>query len=358
MVYIFPTMQTLLSLACSFLFSSVPACASATPQDDGSITTEKHLRNVRQLTFGGENAEAYFSFQDDRLSLQSTHGNWPCDQIFTMELAAQDPAPMKLVSTGKGRTTCAYFFPDGKKVVFASTHGVSNECPPKPDYSKGYVWALYDYDLYTANADGSDLKVLSAAPGYDAEATISPDGKRMVFTSTRGGDLDLWSMNLDGSDLKQLTNEIGYDGGAFYSPDSKRIVYRAWHPTEAKDVEAYKGLLKQNLVRPSRMELFVMDADGSNRRQISNFGGANFAPYFHPDGKRIIFASNMKDPKGRNFDIFLCRDNGTELEQVTFNPTFDGFPMFTRDGKKIVFASNRLGKTQGETNIFLADWAE
>lgn len=350
-------MQTLLSTLCSFV-SLLPACASVKPQDDGGVPAEKRLRNIRQLTFGGENAEAYFSFQEDQLILQATRDGWPCDQIYTLNLAAPDPAPMKKVSTGKGRTTCAYYFPDGKRIVYASTHGIGNDCPPKPDYSKGYVWAIYDYDLYTANADGSDVKVLSAAAGYDAEATISPDGKRMVFTSMRGGDLDLWSMNLDGSDLKQLTNEIGYDGGAFYSPDSKRIVYRAWHHKDEAGVAEYKGLLAQNLVRPSRMEIFVMDADGTNKRQITNNGAANFAPFFHPDGKRILFASNVKDPKGRNFDIFLIRDDGTGLEQVTFNPTFDSFPMFSRDGKKLVFASNRLGKERGETNIFLADWVE
>ncbi len=318
------------------------------------VEGEKHFANIRQLTFGGQNAEGYFSFDEKKLIFQSTRDSFQCDQQFVMDLKT---ARVQLVSTGKGRTTCGYFFPGGKKILFASTHHLRDSCPPPLDYSKGYVWAVSpEYDIFTANADGSHLKQLTTTPGYDAEATISPKRDRMIFTSVRNGDLDLYSMKLDGSDIKQLTNELGYDGGAFYSWDGKMICYRAWHYTDSADVATYKGLLANNLVRPTRMEIMVMNADGSNKRRITDNGAANFAPFFYPGNKRIIFASNMADPKGRNFDLYLINVDGTGLERVTHNETFDSFPMFTRDGKKLVFASNRNGKVRGETNLFIADW--
>ena len=328
------------------------------PDDQPSLVVEgeKHFANLRQLTFGGQNAEGYFSFDEKKLIFQSTRDSFQCDQEFIMDLASGD---VNLVSTGHGRTTCGYFFLGDKQILFSSTHHLRGECPPPPDYSKGYTWAVYpEFDIFTADADGSGLSQLTTTPGYDAEATISPTGDRIVFTSVRNGDLDLYSMNLDGSDVLQLTNEIGYDGGAFYSWDGKRIVYRAWHYTDSAGVAAYKDLLAQNLVRPTRMELFVMDADGSNKHQVTNNGAANFGPFFHPDNKRIIFASNLADPKGRDFDLYLINIDGSGLERITYNDTFDGFPMFTRDGKRLVFASNRNGKVRGETNLFLAEWKE
>jgi TolB protein len=320
------------------------------------VKGEKHFANIKQLTFGGENAEGYFSFDETSLIFQSTRNEFKCDQMFVMNLATEK---VHLVSTGKGRTTCGYFFPDDKKILFASTHHLRETCPPPPDYSKGYVWMVSpEYDIFTANADGSGLKQLTTTPGYDAEATVSPAGDRIIFTSVRNGDLDLYSMNLDGSDLKQMTNELGYDGGAFFSWAGKMICYRGWHYTDSTEIASYKGLLAQNLVRPSRMEIMVMSADGSNKRSITNNGAANFAPFFLPGDKRIIFASNVGDPKGRNFDLYLINVDGTGLERVTYNETFDSFPMFTRDGKKLVFASNRNAKERGETNLFMVDWKE
>ena len=323
----------------------------------GSLETlpdEKHLANIRQLTAGGENAEAYFSFDQAKLIFQSTRPPYGCDQIFTMRVDGSD---IRLVSTGKGRTTCGYFLPGDSRILFSSTHQGSPDCPPRPDMSRGYVWALYqDFDIYTAKADGTDLKPLTRTPGYDAEATVSPDGKRIVFTSVRDGDLELYSMTIDGKDVRRLTSEKGYDGGAFYSPDSRQIVYRAHHPTQPADVERYEKLLLQGLIEPRALEIMVMAADGSRKRQITSNGKANFAPYFHPDGKRIMFASNADDPRGRNFDLYLVNLDGSGLERVTFNPTFDGFPMFSKDGSKLVFASNRGSKQTGETNIFIADW--
>jgi TolB protein len=317
---------------------------------------EIHLGNLRQLTFGGQNAEAYFSFDERRLIFQSTRDSFHCDQQFIMDLGT---GHLAMVSTGRGRTTCGYFLPGDTRILFSSTHAANAGCPPEPDHSKGYVWAVYpEYDIYSANPDGTDLKVLTASPGYDAEATVSPAGDRIVFTSTRNGDLDLFSMKTDGSDIRQLTNEPGYDGGAFYSPDGKMIVYRGWHDTDSAALASYRELLGHHLVRPSRMELFVMNADGSGRRQVTNNGAANFGPFFHPDNRRIIFASNMDDPKGRNFDLYLIGVDGRGLERLTTNETFDGFPMFTRDGRHLVFASNRNGKVRGETNIFMADWVD
>jgi Tol biopolymer transport system component len=318
------------------------------------LPSEKHFGKLHRLTDGGENAEAYFSFDGAKLIFQSTRAPYGCDQIFTMKL---DGSAVTRVSTGKGRTTCGYFLPGDRRILYASTHEGGAECPPKADMSQGYVWALYpSYDIYSARPDGSDLRPLTRTPGYDAEATVAPDGSRIVFTSVRDGDLELYSMKPDGTDVKRLTHEKGYDGGAFYSPDSKSIVYRAHHPTEPKAVERYEKLLGQGLIEPRALEIMVMAADGSGKRQVTRNGKANFAPYFHPNGRQILFASNMNDPRGRNFDLYLIDVDGTGLEQVTFNDTFDGFPMFNRDGTKLVFASNRHGSREGETNIFITDW--
>ena len=325
------------------------------PESPDPAPMEKRLKNLRQLTRGGENAEAYFDFQGKRLIFQSTRPPYGCDQIFVHDLKSSQ---VKLLSTGMGRTTCGYFLPDGKRVIYSSTHLGSEQCPPRPGYERGYVWAIYkDYDIFEADLSGRIVRRLTATDGYDAEATVSPDGKHIVFTSMRDGDLELYSMNLDGSDVRRLTHEPGYDGGAFYSPDSRKIVYRSSRP-KPQELEPYRLLLKEALVRPTQLEIFVMDADGSNKRQVTANGVANFAPFFHPSGRKIIFASNMHDPAGRNFDLFLINTDGTALEQVTFNETFDAFPMFSPDGKQLVFASNRNARGEGETNVFLADWVE
>jgi Tol biopolymer transport system component len=317
---------------------------------------EKHFGTIVQLTFGGQNAEGYFSFDETKIIFQSTRDTLKCDQEFIMNLATREA---HLVSTGLGRTTCGYFFPDGKRILYASTHALMTHCPPPPDFSKGYVWSVYpEYDIYAASNDGSGITLLTGSPGYDAEATVSPIGDKIIFTSTRDGDLDLYSMNLDGTGITRLTHEIGYDGGAFYSWDGMKIVYRSWHHTDSAAVASYLELLGRNLVRPSRMELFVMNSDGSDKRMITSNGAANFAPFFHPDNKRIIFASNMEDPRSRNFDLYMVNIDGTGLERLTYNESFDGFPMFSKDGKRLVFASNRNGSVPGETNLFIADWKE
>jgi Tol biopolymer transport system component len=348
-----------LLLTASFLGALVAASSpEPTPAEPDPIRNPKevHFRNVRQLTAGGENAEAYWSEDGKHLIFQSKRDGRECDQIYVIDADGGNP---RMVSTGGGKTTCSYFFPNGKRILYASTHLASPECPPGPDYSKGYVWNLYEgFEIFTAALDGSDLRRITDNPGYDAEATFAPDGSRIVFTSLRNGDLDLYSMKPDGSDVKRLTHELGYDGGAFYSRNGKRIVWRASRPKTDAEKAAYQDLLRESAIKPMELELFVANADGSDARQVTSNGAANFGPYFFPDGKRIVFASNLGDPKGRNFDLYMVRDDGTGLEQITFDPSFDGFPMFSPDGKKLVFASNRNGKVRGETNLFVADWVE
>jgi Tol biopolymer transport system component len=331
------------------------ANVTSSQNNDLALPQERHLRNIKQLTFGGENAEAYFSSDGKKLIFQSTRGGRECDQIYTMNIDGSD---VKMVSTGDGRTTCSYFFPGDKRILYSSTHLGAKQCPPRPDFSQGYVWAVYDtFDIFTANPDGSNLKQLTKAPGYDAETTINRQGK-LVFTSKRDGDLDIYTMDGDGKNVKRLTNELGYDGGPFWSYDGKQIVYRAYHPESDKEKADYTSLLKQNLIRPTVLDIWVMNADGSNKRQVTKLNKASFAPYFFPDGKRIIFSSNVADPKGRDFDLYMINVDGSGMERITFNTTFDGFPMFSPDGKKLVFASNRHDAKQGDTNIFIADWVE
>ena len=349
---------SLVILLLSLLLASLELNANSglSPQNNNlALPQEKHLRNMRQLTFGGQNAEAYFSADGRKLIFQSTRDGRECDQIYTMNIDGSD---VRLVSTGNGRTTCAYFFPNGKRILYSSTHLGSKQCPPRPDFSRGYVWAAYpSFDIFTAKPDGSDLRQLTNTPGYDAETVISRDGK-LAFTSMRDGDLDIYTMDGDGKHVKRLTNELGYDGGPFWSYDGKQIVYRAYHPQTEKEKADYLALLKQNLIRPTTLEIMVMNADGSNKRQVTHLNKASFAPYFLPDGKRIIFSSNVADPKGRDFDLYVINSDGIGMERITYNDTFDGFPMFSPDGKKLVFASNRNGKVRGETNIFIADWVE
>lgn len=325
-----------------------------TPDDPLRDPRENHLRHVKQLTFGGQNAEAYFSFDGQRLIFMSTRPPYECDQIFTMKTDGSD---QRLVSTGKGRTTCGYFYANGKHILYSSTHEANAACPPRPDYSKGYVWGVFSsYQMYMANDDGSNLKPLTKGPGYNAEATISADGKKIVFTSSRDGDLEIYTMNTGGTGVKRLTNVLGYDGGPFFSPDGQWIAYRAHHPTEEKAVAKYKSLLAQDLVEPNEMDLYVMRADGSGQKQITSLGGASFAPSFYPGSKRIIFSSNYEHPKSSEFELYAVDRDGKALERITYAGGFSAFPQFSPDGKKLVFISNRNAKAPHEINVFIADW--
>ena len=343
-------MLKLVSAAAVLVMSSLTLWAQ---QAQPAQPVERHLRNIKQLTFGGENAEAYFSFDGKKLTFQST-GKFACDQIFTMNV---DGTNVKLLSSGKGRTTCSHFMPDNKSIVYASTHLAGDACPPVPGREMGYVWPIYDtYDIFRVNIDGSGLRRLTSTTGYDAEATVAKDG-RMVFTSTRDGDMDIYSMNGDGSDVRRLTNLPGPDGGAFFSADGSKIVFRGRHTPPGKELDDYMALLKKNLWRPTSLDVFVMNRDGSGLTQVTrDMGGANWAPFFAPDGTKVIFASNYKSPRGPNFDLYVINVDGTGLEQVTFSEAFDGFPMFSPDGTKLVFASNRNSTKETDTNLFIADW--
>ncbi len=334
------------TLSCSAR-TPVPALPTVAPE-----AGERHLRNLRQLTNGGENAEAYFSASGKRLIFQSTRDGRTCDQQYVMNV---DGTGLTRVSNGIGKTTCGFFYANDERILFGSSHADQRDCPDRPDPSRGYVWRLDPFDIYTAKPDGSDLRRLTNYGVYTTEAVVSPDGKRIVFTSLKDGDLEIYTMNVDGTDMRRLTTTPGYDGGPWWSPDGTKIVYRAWHPVDSA-LAVDRALLGQRLVRPNRMELWVMNADGSGQTQITQLGGANFGPSWAPDGKRIIFSSNHKQPRSGNFDLFLVNLDGTGLEQVTSHGSFDGFPMFSPDGRTIVWASNRNEAKPGETNLFIADW--
>lgn len=330
---------------------------------------ETHLANVRQLTFGGQNAEAYFSSDGRRLTFQSKRDGYPCDQQFVMNI---DGTAVMRVSPGTGRTTCGWWIDHNRRILFSSTHASEPGCPPEPDRTHGYVWPVYPtYRIYTVRPDGSDLRPLFPAdlkpgeqPGYNAESVVSPDGKKVVFTSDRGGDLDIWLMDVSGKNSRQLTRTLGYDGGPWWSPDGKHICYRAYHPVTEQEVADYKSLLAKHLIRPTTLDLWVMDADGSNQRQITHdrlANIANFAPSWTHDGKALVYASNRDDSKHRSFDVYRLAVPPTASEQsqperITYGDQFDGFPCFSPDGKHLVWASNRNGRAPHETNLFIADW--
>jgi Tol biopolymer transport system component len=340
------------SLAALLLSAAALGCARPAPSVNAPETGERHFANIRQLTNGGENAEAYFSADGRQLIFQSTRDGRTCDQEYVMNV---DGTGLRRVSNGTGKTTCGFFYANDQRILFASSHALQKDCPPKPDPSKGYVWGLDPFDIYTAKPDGSDLRRLTDYGVYTAEAVVSPDGKKIVFTSLKDGDLDIYTMNVDGSDVRRLTTTPGYDGGPWWSPDGTKIVYRAWHPVDSALV-TYRALLAERLVRPNRMELWVMNADGSDQRQITRLGGANYGPSWTPDGTHLIFSSNYKQPRSGNFDLYLIALDGTGLEQITTDAAFDGFPMFSPDGRSLVWASNRHGATSTETNLYLADW--
>jgi len=326
---------------------------------------ETHFKNILQLTFGGDNAEAYFSPDGKKIVFQKTSikEGIPCDQIFWGELPKKKGKKFeyKLVSTGKGRTTCAYFMPDNKHILYASTHLADTACPPVPDRSviKKYVWPLYEgFDIFIADLNGKITKQLTDLPGYDAEATVSPKGDKIVFTSTRNGDIDLYLMDIDGSNVKQITTELGYDGGAWFSPDGSKLVWRASRPTTEEDVKEYKDLLAKGLVAPTKMEVFVANADGTDAKQITSLGNANWAPNFDNTGKRIIFASNHEYKRGFPFNLYIINLDGTGLVKLSRDNGFDAFPMFSPNGKKLIFSSNRNNGGTRDTNLFIVDWVE
>ena len=337
--------------------------AQTTSENPLIFPEEKHFKNIRQVTFGGDNAEAYWSFDDQQLVFQSNNTKWnvSCDQMFLMNAdeAFKDNMP-PMVSTGKGRTTCSYFLPDNKHIIYASTHLADENCPDVPLRKNGkYIWPVYDsFDIFVADLDGNIVKQLTNEEGYDAEPTVSPKGDKIVFTSTRSGDLELYTMNLDGTDVKQITNELGYDGGAFFSPDGTKIIFRSSRPRTKEEIKEYKELLAEGLVQPTQMELYICNADGSDLRQLTDFGNANWSPFFHPSGEKVIFSSNHESEGGFPFNLYMINIDGTGLERITHSETFDAFPVFSNDGKKLVFSSNRNNGGGRDTNLFIAEWQE
>jgi TolB protein len=356
-------MKKLRCLALAVVISSGAFCQAAAI-DTLHYPEETHFKNIQQLTFGGDNAEAYWSYDGQSIVFQRTsvQSGVPCDQIFIGRVPkAGEPFTYKMISSGKGRTTCAFFTGDNKHVVYASTHKGSEACPPVPDrakYGNRYIWPVYSsYDIFISDTAGKQIKQLTNTPGYDAEASISEDGQHMVFTSTRNGDLDLYIMDMKSGKIKQVTKELGYDGGAWFSPDGKQIVWRASRPKTEAEVKEYKELLAEGLVAPTKMEVWVANADGSNARQVTQLGQANWAPNFMPDG-RIIFCSNHEYKRGFPFNMYTMNADGSGLEKISRDKGFDAFPMFSPDGKRIIFCSNRNNGGTRDTNIFIADWVE
>ncbi len=334
------------------------------PTDTLIRAGEKHFSSLTQLTNGGDNAEAYWSFDDTKLVFQANNPEWDleCDQIFVFDWQNDDlinEIP-KMVSTGKGRTTCSYFLPGDSTIIYAATHLADTNCPAVPKRNDGkYVWPIYEsFDIFTADLDGNILTQLTNEPGYDAEATVSPMGDKIVFTSMRTGDLELFTCDIDGSNVKQITDELGYDGGAFFSPDGKQLIFRASRPQGDSAVNEYKALLANGLVQPTNMELFICNSDGSDMRQLTDLGQANWCPFFHPSGEKVIFASNHESKRGFPFNLYLINVDGTGLEQVTQDETFDAFPVFSNDGKNLIFSSNRNNGGTRETNLFVAKWKD
>lgn len=327
---------------------------------------EKHLNNIRQLTFGGDNAEAYWSFDGQNITFQANTESWglSCDQIFTMALNEDlsNGKQAQMVSTGKGRTTCSYFLPGDSTIVYSSTHLGGEACPPTPkkeDHGGKYIWPVYDtFDIFVADTDGNQISQLTNEPGYDAEPTVSPEGDKIVFTSMRTGDLELFIMNIDGTNVKQLTFELGYDGGAFFSPDGTKLIFRSSRPKTEGEIKEYKDLLAQNLVMPTHMELYICNIDGKGLQKITNLGSANWAPFFHPNGEKIIFSTNHHKERHDGFNLFMINIDGTGLEQITYDAVFDAFPMFSPNGDKLIFSSNRNNNGTHDTNLFVADWVE
>ncbi|HUA86140.1 MAG TPA: hypothetical protein VMB85_19925 [Bryobacteraceae bacterium] len=318
------------------------------------LANAQHLANLKQLTFGGQNAEAYWAPDGKRLIFQSTRDGRSCDQQYIMNA---DGSGVHMVSTGKGVTTCGYFLGDNKHIIYASTHESGDACPAPADRSRGYVWAVYPtFEIYLATDDGKILKKLTNSPGYDAEGTVNWKTKKIVYTSLASHDLDLWTMDEDGSRKKRITTTEGYDGGAVFSRDGKKLVWRANHPDSPEKLASYRDLLKDNLTTPMKMELFVSDGNGKNQKQITNFGCASFAPAFTPDGKKIIFSSNKDKCDTREFELYMINLDGSGLEQVTHFGGFTAFPEFSPDGKKLAFASDYKATGNYEFNIFTADW--
>lgn len=324
--------------------------------DDASLVTEHEetfLANVRQVTFGLPRAgEGYFSPDGTTIVYQAFPIGYPFYQIYVQRLDERIP---RLLSTGRGRTTCAYFSPKGDQILFASSHTdpdiEQTEKKGREEAAQGgrrrYQWEFDpQMELYLINFDGTGLKRLTDSPGYDAEGSFSPDGSQVVFTSTRDGDPDLYVMRSDGTGVRQLTNAPGYDGGPFFSPDGRWVIFRS------------------DRAKKDMLQLFAISADGKIEVQLTdNLDQVNWCPYFHPSGKYIIWAGADygQGPQKANFDLWtmeieMTSDSfrGGKTTRITDHKAADVLPVFSPDGRKMMWTSNRT--PDGTSQLWIGDW--
>ena len=343
-----------LTLVVSFAASAEPLRADDRPLDDDVSAKEgRYLRNIRQVTFGFPRAgEGYFSPDGKEIVYQAYPIGYPFYQIYTQRLDEKKP---RRISPGRGRTTCSYFSPDGKLILFASAHTNPDleriELEARRREAAGgarrYEWSFDPYmDIYVCRRDGTGLRRLTDAPGYDAEGSYSSDGKKIVFTSTRDGDPDLYVMDADGSNVRQLTNAPGYDGGPFFSPDNRWVIFRSDRQKE------------------HMLQLYAVSADGKHEVQLTDdLETINWAPYFHPSGRYIIWAraDYSRGPRLANFDLFTMEIDydadefrGGQVTRITYHPKADVLPVFSPDGKKLMWTSTRT--QDGSSQLWIADW--
>jgi len=314
---------------------------------------EDHLTKIKQLTREGENKKASFAPNNEKIIFQAMRDNLRCDAIYSMK---RDGSEINLLSSGKGIAVSAKIAPDNESIIYSSTHKVDYQCPQRPEFSLDYVWSLYrDYDVFVSDSFGGSTKRLTRTEDYDGNASYSPTGNRVVFTSNRSGDLELYLMNSDGSNVKQLTKAVGYDGDAVFSPDGKYIVWRASRP-KGNDLDEYRYQLSQGLLRAGKFELFLLKLGSKRAVRLTNNGATNFSPSFDPQSSKVIFSSNMSQDDGLNYDLYTVDIKTRKLERITYYSGFDGYPVFSSDGKKLLFTSSRNFRYKAETNIFTVDW--
>lgn len=346
-----PLFESRLSRNGIALIAVLSAAAFANAADPGpneinaKDAESRYLANVTQLTDAsmglGKAGEAYFSPDGKNIIFQATPAGQPDYQIYTMNLSTHTP---KMVSTGKGACTCAFFHPKARKIMFASSHLDPNLGQPKSvEETKGYKWDFNEHmDIFEADLDGGNLHRLTDAPGYDAEGSYSPSGKQIVFTSMRDGDQEIYVMDADGRNQRRLTYGKGYDGGPFFSPDGKTILYRGDR----------RGDDKMNL------QLRLVNVDGSNDRAITDNELFNWCPFWHPSGKSLIFTQADHGLRERgerpNYDLWMVTPDGAKLTRITFDPASDVLPVFSPDGKRVMWTSKRGGLA--EAQVFVADF--
>jgi len=316
------------------------------------------IENVKQLSFQGDNGEAYFNSDDSKVIFQSKRNNNNCDKLYIVDINGNN---LTEFVANDGAFTCAYFSLDDRYIFFSSTMHLGSECPEiyKDPNPRKYIWPLRDYEIF--RYDNGAVKQLTNYSGYNAETTTHPFEEKVIFTSLRDGDINLFEMDYNGENVKQITSEYGYDGGAFYSPNGENIVWRAWYPTSDEEISMWKNNLAKKFIESVPLDIYVAKNDGSEKQRLTSNGATNWAPSWHPDGKHIVFSSNMDDWRedynayGSNFELYMINIATKTLTRLTNNDTFDSFSVFSKNGKKIVFSSNRDAENPRNTNIFIAD---